>query len=228
MKRSLGSVKLALQPAKRPMKPHLMQTPQVKVPKRTSRSRTTRKNFALCILLATATAVIAREYYFHVSAAGPQYASTTIDQDQVNAWNGAQRIAALYLNYTPFSGMFASWDRVQISYHDGQVARFRVQCVACSNRLLFDSRHSTVVPGSKPLSIPMGSVSPGEWHHANLFRDDYPVNDSIWILRETLFWERTGSVEVFEIPQTNSGHYCYHGSFCDSSNSSPVLPDADR
>lgn len=170
--------------------------------------------------LTVAVAAVAREYYFHVSAAGPAFAQTTIETDRTNGWLAAQRIAATYLNYSAFSALFATWDRVQVSYHDGQIARFEVMCVACSARLRFDSQHSAPVPGSKALSTIGGSGSGGngEWSHASLFRDDYQLNLQWIMLLETLTWLRPGTVEIIQSPIFNNGGFCYNSSFCDASN----------
>lgn len=144
------------------------------------------------------TSAFALDYYFPISSAGPEYATTTFDQDQTNAFTGANRIVAVMAaaRYnTPVAiikGLLL--DTFTISYYDGQIAQFKLVCVPCSVPLEFKNKVSSVPGSSRRMTYP-GDPDGFSWFN----RDDYYDASGFWIRYNSLF--RTSTVWVSEITE---------------------------
>jgi len=150
-------------------------------------------------IVVVSLAAAAASYWFHISNAGPEYVSTTFSQDQGSEFDGANRIARAFLHYTTPSAMakvlIGKGDDVYISYHDGQIAKFKVISPTNTIRLRFDKTVMSVPADSRQNGFEnSGDVSSSTASVGISSRADFVDGAGASWFQEA--YEKRGSVEV--------------------------------
>lgn len=160
----------------------------------------TKRRLVAAMLAVVATIAFAANYYFPISAAGPEYANETIDTDRDAEWTGANKVSGIYMHYVSVWSLLKfklgyGDDTLYVSYADGQIAEFKVLDPTSTYRIKFVKKVASVPPGTR--NFPLTAWSPLV---GNAFGTS-ERNDYINMLNRDIFvevYKKTPSVTIIQ------------------------------
>lgn len=187
---------------------------------------TKRKSTIGVNLVLVAALAWAASYAFHISAAGPSFASTTFESDRVAEFDGANAIARQYLQYLSISSQMKIYlgqgDTVYVSYHDGRIGKFTMISPTNTIRLRFERQVETIPADARKNGFESsGAVSDGPNVGVSARMDYIEVPSSIPIFYEE--YRKSASVTVIQyVDGAACGDDCGQGY---TPSSIPQVPD---